>query len=104
MSMARRVGVVCFLIAMTAAGAHAQMHMNVAPPMRGILKSVVGSGGQYEISTPKGTEMVREMAIVGKESVGGKDAYWFENSMSNTPMGEMVTKQSWTANRRMFRA
>jgi hypothetical protein len=32
--MARRVGVVCLLMAMTAAGAQAQMHMNVAPPMR----------------------------------------------------------------------
>jgi hypothetical protein len=92
MSMARRVGVACFLMAMTAAGAHAQMHMNVAPPMRGILNPVVGSGGQYEITTPKGTKMVMEMAIVGKESVDGKDAYWFENSMSNIPMGEMVTK------------
>jgi hypothetical protein len=66
--------------------------MNVAPPMRGILNPVVGSGGQYEITTPKGTKMVMEMAIVGKESVDGKDAYWFENSMSNIPMGEMVTK------------
>jgi hypothetical protein len=60
--------------------------------MRGILNPVVGSGGQYEITTPKGTKMVMEMAIVGKESVDGKYAYWFENSMSNTPMGEMVTK------------
>jgi hypothetical protein len=71
------------------------MHMNVATPMRGILNPVVGSGGQYEITTPKGTKMVMEMAIVGKESVDRKDAYWFENSMSNTPMGEMVTK-AWT--------
>jgi len=29
MRMARRVGVVCFLMAMTAAAAQAQMHMNV---------------------------------------------------------------------------
>jgi hypothetical protein len=72
-----------------AAGAHAQMHMNVAPPMRGILKPVVGSGGQYQITTPKGTNRVMETAIVGKESVDGKAAHWFENSM---PMGEMVTK------------
>jgi hypothetical protein len=72
-----------------AAGAHAQMHMNVAPPMRGILNPVVGSGGQYQITTPKGTNRVMETAIVGKESVDGKAAHWFENSM---PMGEMVTK------------
>jgi hypothetical protein len=90
--MPRRAGVFFFLMGMTAAGAHAQMHMNVAPPMRGILNPIVGSGGQYEITTPKGTKMVMEMAIVGKDSVDGKDAYWFENSMSNTPAGEMVTK------------
>jgi hypothetical protein len=79
MGMARRVSVVCLLMAMTAAGAQAQVHMNVAPPMRGILNPVVGSGGQYQITTPKGTKMVMEMAIVGKESVDGKNAYWFEN-------------------------
>jgi hypothetical protein len=33
------------------------------------------------------------MVIVGKETVDGKDAYWFENSISTARMdGEMITK------------
>jgi hypothetical protein len=92
MSIARRIGAVCFLMAMTAAGARAQMHMNVAPPMRGVLNPVVGLGAQYEITSGKGNKMAMEMVIVGKESVDGKDAYWFENTITNSHMGEMVTK------------
>ena len=52
--------------------------MHDRPTMRGILNPVVGLGAQYEITTPNGTKMVMEMAIVGKESVDGKDGYWFE--------------------------
>jgi hypothetical protein len=36
--------------------------------------------------------MVMEIAIVGKESVGGKDGYWFEMTMATTAMGQMVSK------------
>ena len=55
--------------------------------MRGILNPVVGSGGQYEVTTEKGAKMVMEIAIVGKESVDGKDGYWFEMTISGTQMG-----------------
>jgi hypothetical protein len=36
--------------------------------------------------------MVMEVAIVGKESVGGKDGYWFETTFSDSSMGRMVHK------------
>jgi hypothetical protein len=92
MKTAARFGCVGVLVAMTPLFAGAQMGMHVAPAMRGIFNPVVGSGGEYEMTTDKGTKMVMEIAIVGKESVAGKDGYWFEMTMSNLPAGEMLMK------------
>jgi hypothetical protein len=71
---------------------NAQMGMHAGPAMRGIFNPVVGSGGQYEITSEKGSKMEMEIAVVGKDSVDGKDAYWFEMTMTNSPMGQMITK------------
>jgi hypothetical protein len=92
MKTAARFGCVGVLVAMMPLFASGQMGMHVAPAMRGIFNPVVGSGGEYEMTTDKGTKMVMEIAIVGKESVAGKDGYWFEMTMSNSPMGQMVMK------------
>ena len=92
MKIAARFGCVGLLLAMLPLFASAQMGMHVAPAMRGIFNPVVGSGGEYEITTDKGSKMVMEIAIVGKESVAGKDGYWFEMTMSNSPAGQMVMK------------
>jgi len=92
MKIAARFGCVGVLVTLMPLLASAQMGMHVAPAMRGIFNPVVGSGGEYEITTEKGTKMVMEIAIVGKESVAGKDAYWFETTMSNSPMGQMTMK------------
>ena len=92
MKTAARFGCVGVLVAMMPLFASGQMGMHVAPAMRGIFNPVVGSGGEYEMTTDKGTKMVMEIAIVGKESVAGKDGYWFEMTMSNLPTGQMVMK------------
>lgn len=92
MKMAARFGCVGVLVAMLPLFASAQMGMHVAPAMRGIFNPVVGSGGEYEMTAEKGTKMVMEIAVVGEESVAGKDGYWFEMTMSNSPMGQMVMK------------
>jgi hypothetical protein len=92
MKIAARFGCVGVLVTIMPLLASAQMGMHVAPAMRGIFNPVVGSGGEYEMTTEKGTKMVMEIAIVGKESVAGKDAYWFETTMSNSPMGQMTMK------------
>jgi hypothetical protein len=92
MKMVARFGWVGVLLTLLPGLASAQMGMHAGPAMRGILNPVVGSGGQYEMTTEKGTTMVMEIAIVGKESVGGKDGYWFEMTMANTSMGQMVSK------------
>ena len=65
----------------------AQMGMHAGPAMRGIFNPVVGSGGQYEMTTEKGTKTVMEIAVVGKESVDGKEGYWFEMTMANPNHG-----------------
>jgi hypothetical protein len=93
MTIARRFAVLCLLVIIGAVGASAQLGMmHDRPPMRGILNPVVGLGGQYEVTTQRGTKMVMEMVIIGKETVDGKDAYWFETTVDNTQMGEIVTK------------
>jgi hypothetical protein len=92
MKLAARFGCISVLVMLLPSLASAQMGMHVAPAMRGIFNPVVGSGGEYEMTTEKGTKMVMEIAIVGKESVAGKDGYWFERTMSNSPMGQMVMK------------
>jgi len=76
----------------TAIGASAQMGMRSSPMPRGVFNPVLGSGAAYEITTAEGRKMDIEYAIVGKESVDGKDGYWMEwttNAMGN---GEMVMK------------
>jgi hypothetical protein len=73
----------------TAAG---QMGMR-GPSMRGVWNPVVGSGAAYSIEQKSGEKSEMEMAIVGKETVDGKDGYWFEMTMQS-PRGEgqMVMK------------
>jgi len=76
----------------TAIGASAQMGMRSSPMPRGVFNPALGSGAAYEITTAEGRKMDIEYAIVGKESVDGKDGYWMEwttNAMGN---GEMVMK------------
>jgi hypothetical protein len=92
MKMAARFGCVGVLVTMLPGFASAQMGMHAGPAMRGILNPVVGSGGEYEMTTERGTKMVMEIAIVGKESVAGNDGYWFEMTMSTSEMAQMVSK------------
>jgi hypothetical protein len=85
----------CVLTLALAATAGAQMGgmMGHGPQPRGLFNPVVGSGAQYEIqSSEKEGKMVMEIDVVGKESVDGKDGYWFESTVSNPQMGEMVMK------------
>ena len=91
MKLALRCGSIFMLAAMLPALAGAQMGMHAGPAMRGIFNPVVGSGGEYEMTTDKG-KTVMEISVVGKESVDGKDGYWFEMAISNASMGQMISK------------
>jgi hypothetical protein len=82
-----------FLLALATATV-AQMGMRPGTPtLRGVFHPVVGGGAQYAIQNADGKNMTMEIAIVGKESVGGKDGYWLEMTMMGTSMGEMVIKR-----------
>ena len=68
--------------------------MGQGPQPRGLFNPVVGSGAQYEYSKNANGKDKRTMEIdvVGKEPAEGKDGYWLETIMSDTPMGEVVMK------------
>jgi hypothetical protein len=91
MKSAMRCCCVFVLAVMLPGFAGAQMGMHAGPAMRGIFNPVVGSGGEYEMTTDKG-KTVMEIAVVGKESVDGKDGYWFEMTVANASMGQMTSK------------
>jgi hypothetical protein len=91
MKLAARCGCIFTLAAMLPGFAGAQMGMHAGPAMRGIFNPVVGSGGEYELTTDRG-KTVMEISVVGKESVDGKDGYWFEMAIANASMGQMISK------------
>jgi hypothetical protein len=89
--MAMRVLGLVFLLA-TAANAQMGGMMRQGPQPRGLFNPIVGQGAQYEIQSGNGNKAVVEIDIVGKESVNGKDGFWFETVMTGTQMGNMVMK------------
>jgi hypothetical protein len=52
---------------------------------------VVGSGAQYEVQANGKDKTTVEIDVVGKESVNGKDGYWFETAF-DSHMGQMLMK------------
>src|SRR5246127_2592586 len=59
----------------------AQMTRGGGPPQfAGVFNPKVGVGAAYEVQRQDGNKTM-EMAIVGKETVDGKDAYWWEMAM-----------------------
>jgi hypothetical protein len=92
MNRTMRFGVitaVCLLVPMVAS---AQFGRSQAPSWRGVWNPVVGAGGTYEVTKKDGTKTTMEMAIIGKESVDGKDGYWFEVTIPGTEVGTMIMK------------
>ena len=86
------LGVICCLLGVVTANAQMGMHGGM-PQFRGIWNPVVGAGAAYQIQAKSGPQSNMEIAIVGKESVNGKDGYWFETTMASPQMnGMMVMK------------
>jgi hypothetical protein len=82
-------------VAVAGLSASAQQALMRGPTVpKGILNPVVGSSSVYDMKTPKGDETI-EFAIVGKDSVNGKDAFWFEFNMTGGQM-PMVSKMLMT--------
>ena len=68
-----------------------RIHRRV-PSFAGVSNLAVGSAAAYELDGQKGKSTV-ELAIVGTESVDGKDGYWVEiSSRPEGHTGESVVK------------
>src|ERR1700722_5116989 len=92
-----KIAIACgFSVAILAAAASAQMGMGMrgGPTPHGFFNPVVGAGSDYEITSQDGQKVDMEYAIVGKETVDGKDGYWMEwtTSGGNSGRGQMVMK------------
>jgi hypothetical protein len=79
---------------MLAAAASAQMGMGMRQRSlpSGVFNPVIGSGAAYDMQSTNGGKTSIEYAIVGKESVDGKDGFWMEWTTTAGDMGEMVMK------------
>lgn len=92
MKRSLKAAAVVFALAATAGAAHAQFRMR-DPSLTGVWNPQVGSGAYYETQEKDGTKRTMGMAIVGKESAGGKEGYWLELSFSRpNDNGETIMK------------
>lgn len=94
MNRLSRIAVSAMFLLFAVSSANAQMGARMGPPdIRGVWNPTIGAGAAYEMQSETSEKTNMEFAVVGKESVGGKDAYWFEITM-NSPKsgGEMVMK------------
>jgi hypothetical protein len=81
----------CLCLMVPIASAQMGMGMRPTPTPSGLFRPVVGAGAGYEITTVEGRKMNVEFAIVGKETVNGKDAYWMEWT-TNAMGGDVIMK------------
>jgi hypothetical protein len=74
--------------------AHAQMGMDFFkhPTLSAIFHPVVGNGAIYESTSGSDTKNTMEMLVVGKDTAGGKEAYWFEFGHDMQGKGTMYMK------------
>jgi hypothetical protein len=97
MKISWRHALTALLLALVSTAASAQMGRFSSPHVSGFWNPVVGEGAQYSIQSQKGDKTDMQITVVGKESVDGKDAYWYEMSF-NRGNGEMVMKQLMVLN------
>jgi hypothetical protein len=89
---ASKQAAIAALFLLTALPAGAQMGFGAPKIPSGIFNPVVGAGAVYEVQVSGEPKRTMEFAIVGKESVNGKDGYWIEFTMTGTPIGDVVVK------------
>jgi hypothetical protein len=92
-----RFAMAALFCSLLAAAASAQMGRFSAPHVMGFWNPVVGAGAVYTLQPAKGDKTEMQIAIVGKEQVDGKDAYWYEMAF-NHGNGEMIMKSLMVLN------
>jgi len=92
MRAASRIAFAAILLFAMSSSGIAQMGMR-GPDLSGVWNPVVGAGGSYETQSADGKRVHHmDMFIVGKETVAGKDAYWFETVVEGGPRGVIIMK------------
>ena len=97
MKLSWRYTVTACVLVLVASAAVAQMGRFSAPHVSGFWNPVVGEGAEYTMQSAKGDKTDMQITVVGKESVGGKDAYWYEMSFDRG-RGQMIMKQLMVLN------
>jgi hypothetical protein len=95
MNYLRKTVALCALTLFAVGISNAQFGMRQPQMPRGLFNPVVGSGAVYEMQLANGNKTTMEIDVVGKDTVDGKDGYWFETAMSGAtagPPGGMVVK------------
>ncbi|HXM95535.1 MAG TPA: hypothetical protein VOA64_14985 [Candidatus Dormibacteraeota bacterium] len=91
MKFARTLLVAFAFAVCSAVAAFAQLGGMMRPPgMQGVFNPVVGTGAVYELTDKKQTKTNMEIAVVGKENVNGKDAYWIETGVQDPKSHEIM--------------
>lgn len=91
MKFARTLSIALAFVVCSALAVFPQMGgMMRAPGIQGVFSPLVGTGAAYEVTDKNQTKMIMEIAVVGKENVNGKDAYWMETGVQDAKSHEMM--------------
>ena len=91
MKFARILTIALAFAVCSALAAFAQMSdMMRHPGIQGVFNPVVGTGAVYEVTDKKQTKTTIEIAVVDKENVNGKDAYWIETGVQDPKSHEIM--------------
>lgn len=89
------ITVMSLLLAGTASAQMGGMFRRPQLP-RGLYNPVVGSGAQYEMTSANDRKMTMEYDVVAKDTIDGKDGFWFEAPISTPEMQGMIIKMFMT--------
>ena len=82
---------IALALAMCSLAASAQMGgMMRQPAIQGVFNPVVGTGALYDVTDKDQTKTTMEIAVVGKENMNGKDAYWMETGVQDPKSHEIM--------------
>jgi hypothetical protein len=95
-------GVCCLMLIAGLAQAQMGMGMRGSPTPHGFFNPIVGAGSEYDITSASGSKNTIELAIVGKESVEGKDGYWLEITTSGMVMKSLTVVGDTSVTSRMI--
>lgn len=76
-----------------AISANGQMGMREVRLPPGFFNPVMGGGASYQTMDSNGRKSGLDLALIGKESVNGKNAYWVEWTMTDTSIGAIVARE-----------